>query len=99
MKGLEETMAIETPKDALDFLRQVYQNTELALHWRLKAAIEAAPYERPRLQMTAQIEGKDFASILERRIEKAKGIPTNGIKLIEAKPIEAKQVQSFQRRF
>ena len=38
---------------------------------RLRAAIEAAPYCRPKLSVTAMIGGKDFATALERAIERS----------------------------
>jgi hypothetical protein len=53
------------------------------MHRRLKAAIEAAPYVHPQLRATAVlVSGGDFASRLERAIERSSG------KLIDAKPIE-----------
>jgi hypothetical protein len=51
------------------------------MHRRLKAAIEAAPYQHPQLRATAVvIGGGDFAQRLERAIERSDP------KLIEARP-------------
>jgi len=74
-------------EDALAFLRSVYQNVKVPLPVRMRAAQIAIEYERPRLAMTAQIAGQDIATLLEQRIERAKRIPMNGMKLIEAKPV------------
>lgn len=66
----------------LEFLEAVYCNEGLPLHTRLKAAIEAAQYRHPKLAATAvtNMDGQDFASLLERAIERtAKAEP----KLIE----------------
>jgi hypothetical protein len=49
----------------------------------MKAASIAIEYERPTLKATAIIQGGDFASRLEKAIERS-----NGGRLIEAKPVE-----------
>jgi hypothetical protein len=62
---------IETEGDALDFLKGVYQNPELDLHARMKAAGIAIEYERPRLAMTALVNGEDFAKRLDRAVARS----------------------------
>jgi hypothetical protein len=42
----------------------------------MKAAIEALPYQRPRLAVTAMVNGEDFASLLERSIERSRYAPS-----------------------
>jgi hypothetical protein len=44
----------------------------------MRAAIAALPFEFPKLAVTAQVSETDFATLLDRRIER--------MKLIEAKP-------------
>ena len=88
----EEQEVIAEQEDALAFLRSVYQNEKVPLPVRMRAAQIAIEYERPRLAMTAQINGEDFASRMERAIEasnraKRGEIAINGAKLIEAKRI------------
>jgi hypothetical protein len=58
----------------LDFLEAVHCNPNLPLATRLRAAIEAAPYKHPKLSAAAiaHFEGKDFASQLDRAIERSK---------------------------
>jgi hypothetical protein len=57
----------------LEFLEAVYLNEKLPLTVRMRAAIEAAPYKHHKLS-AAQVmhyDGKDFASRLERAIERS----------------------------
>ena len=63
--------AIDDPDEALTFLQAIYRNSEVALSVRMRAAIEALPYEKPRLAVTANITGADFASMLDRAIERS----------------------------
>jgi hypothetical protein len=58
------------PEDALAFLRSIYQNPKMELHWRIKCAVEALQYERPRLAVTALVDGEDFASRLQRALDR-----------------------------
>jgi hypothetical protein len=68
----ERARVIERPGDALAFLRAVYQSPAAPLSVRMKAAIEALPFEKPSLRATAAvIMGSDFASRLERAIERS----------------------------
>ena len=51
----------------------------------MRAAIEALPFESPKLSATAVFPaGEDFAS----RLERALALSANAPKVIEAKPIE-----------
>jgi hypothetical protein len=59
-----------TEVDALAFLKAVYQSPAVPLSTRLKAASIAIEYERPRLAVTATIDGKDFGVRLDRAIER-----------------------------
>ena len=57
----------------LDFLKAVYLNEEVPLSVRLRAATEAAQYMHPKLGAVATLsmDGKDFASMLERAVERS----------------------------
>jgi hypothetical protein len=73
----------EIPADAHTYLRQVYQDPRHPVHIRMKAAIEAIAYERPKLAVTANIAGQDIATLLEERIHRItkrnqEGEPANG---------------------
>jgi hypothetical protein len=58
----------------LALLQSIYRNPNQPLNARMRAAIEALPYENPKLSAVAHghFEGKDFATQLERAIERSK---------------------------
>jgi hypothetical protein len=58
----------------LDFLRAVYLNNDLPLSVRMRAAVECAPYVHPKLTAiaTTSMDGKDFASMLERAVARSR---------------------------
>jgi hypothetical protein len=62
------------------------RNPELPLSVRMRAAKEALPFETPTLGVVAigSISGQDFASLLERAIERSHKGPE--VKQIEARP-------------
>jgi hypothetical protein len=66
---------------ALELLQAVYRSTRLPLAVRMRAAIEALPFESPKLSATALLSSDDLADWLERAISRS------GVKLIEARPI------------
>jgi hypothetical protein len=70
---------------SLEFLQAVYLNEQLPLSVRLRAAVEAAPYEHPRLSSVAvgHFTGEDFATRLERAVE-----ASTRAKLIEGRVID-----------
>ena len=70
---------------SLQFLQAVYLNESLPLNLRLRAAIEAAPYEHPRMSAVAvgYLTNNTFAERLDRAIE-----ASNRAKVIEGRVIE-----------
>jgi hypothetical protein len=62
---------------SLNFLQRVYRSVKQPMSRRLRAAIEALPHEHPRLGAiaTASMNGQDFASMLERAIERSGNAP------------------------
>lgn len=81
-----DAAAIDNPEDAVALLQAIYRNPQVALPVRMRAAIEAAPYERPKLAVTAvsSLSGQDFARMLERAITPSQA----PMKQIELKPNE-----------
>jgi hypothetical protein len=68
--------------DALGFLRAVYLNPSLPLPLRMRAAETALPFEKPKLAVTAIVDGGDFAKRLDAAIARSGLAP----KVIEASP-------------
>jgi hypothetical protein len=89
--GLRELMQIDTPKldeeqvNSIDYLRRIYRDPNQPIAVRMRAAIEALPYEKPKITAVAigRLTGEDFYSRLDRAVE-----ASERAKLIEAKVIE-----------
>lgn len=83
-----EQQAVPATSSALDFLQAVYRNTSLALPVRMRAAIEALPFESPKLSATAVLPGDlGFAERLERAVRVSRAI-REPVKLIEGTATE-----------
>ena len=84
----EEPDAIDLApgETSLDFLQKIYRSPKQPIARRMRAAIEAAPYERPKLTAvaTASMNGNDFAAMLERAIARSQA----PLKQIEHQPTE-----------
>ena len=68
--------------DSLDLLQVVYRNTAEPIGRRMRAAIAALFHERPKLAVTANLNGEAFGDALERAIKRSG-------KVIEAQAIRA----------
>jgi hypothetical protein len=76
---------------ALEYLQSIYRNPAESDGRRLRAAIEALPYEHPKLSAVAvgHFTGQDFAARLDRAIQRsAAGAP---LKLIEAQVVQVEE--------
>lgn len=51
--------------DALGYLQGVYRGKFIAEGQRMKAAMAALPFERPKLAVTATLDGRGFAEQME----------------------------------
>jgi hypothetical protein len=68
--------------NALEFLQSIYRNPMEATSTRIRAAVEALPYENPKLSAVAFMHEADtFAERLERALERS-----SRAKLIELRP-------------
>src|SRR5262245_42008022 len=80
--------------NSLELLQAIYRNPSIPLPTRIRCAVAALPHEFPRLQVTAQIQDNNLATLLDERIkrmeERTKVIeaPTNGkvVATVEVKP-------------
>jgi hypothetical protein len=80
-----EPEPIGSVEDAHAFLRAVYQNPDVPLAVRMRAAAIAIEYERPSLKAMAMVPvGGNFAKRLEAGIERSAARP---MKVIEARPL------------
>jgi hypothetical protein len=65
-----ELALYQVPETAHDYLKEVYQDPRVPTHLRMRAAIEALPFERPKLAVTAVLEGEHIAQLLDQRLKK-----------------------------
>jgi hypothetical protein len=100
-----DDIAIQNAKDALTFLKAVYQHPKVPLSVRMRAASIAISFEVPKLAVTAVINNQeDFAQRLDRCIARARETrmlpPPNIVehRSREHPPSELKP-NGFRRRF
>src|SRR5262245_4774848 len=84
----DDPIGVGSDARAHDVLVAVYRNPKMPLHTRIKAAIAAVPFEMPKLQATAVMDGKDFASLLDARMRRYKQLQST--RMVEAQPIKDK---------
>lgn len=73
-------------ENALGLLQAVYKSRAVPLSVRMRAAVEALPYERPRLLAAAILTSDDFATLLDKAIERS-----NGARVINHRPADAEK--------
>jgi hypothetical protein len=83
MDYLDEVI-IDNPENAHALLKAVYQNPEVPLPVRMRAAMACLPFESPKLAVTAVVTENDIATLLDKRIAKYERMQK--AKVIEAKP-------------
>ena len=68
---------------SLDLLRAVYRNSSIPLSTRIRCAVAALPHEFPRLQVTAQIQDNDLATLLDQRLKRIAELEKDNSKTID----------------
>jgi hypothetical protein len=66
-----DAQAENEPPSALEYMKDVYKGRRVADPWRMCAAMAALPFESPKLSAMAIVERSDFASMLDRAIERS----------------------------
>jgi hypothetical protein len=87
---------------SLQLLQAIYRNKKQPLNVRVRCAIEALPFENPKMSavQVSHMNGHDFASALDRAIQRSKApLALNAPKTIEIEPVvEASEMKApFQR--
>ena len=59
----EDEISVPIDASSLDFLQAVYRNSDQPMQRRMRAAIEALPFERPKLAVVANVN--NFGSYME----------------------------------
>jgi hypothetical protein len=85
-----------TDTDALTYLRSIYTDPMQPTSTRLRAAGLALNYERPRLQVTAQVSDQGVAELLDQRLKRLAEM--EAMKLIDIKPATNGNGQPLQAR-
>jgi hypothetical protein len=83
---------------SLQLLQTVYKDRKQPLNIRVRCAVEALAHEYPRVSAVAvsHMDGQDFATALERAIERSKKpTPT----MIEAQPVEQISAEKLKGPF
>jgi|SRR6516225_4790581 len=86
---------------SLQLMQNVYRDRKLPLNVRVRCAVEAAPYENPRVSAVAvtSMSGQSFAEALDRAITRSKSPPLLNGTVEELPASELKKPFSNLRRF
>jgi hypothetical protein len=71
--------ALDEPRNALEYMQDVYKGRRQAEPWRMRAAMAALPFESPKLSVSTNLTPEDFAMRLERAIQRS------GVRMIEGR--------------
>jgi hypothetical protein len=86
---LEEEPVVPEGETSLELLQAIYRDKKQPLNVRVRCAVEALAHEYPRVSAVAvsHMNGQDFASALERAIERSKKpLPLPAPKTIDHEP-------------
>jgi hypothetical protein len=91
----------DPPLTSLKYLQSMYRDENQATNVRIRCAVEALPYENPRMSAVtiATMDGRSFAEALDRCIERSKSPPQLNGWAEPLPPEELKKPMSRYRRF
>jgi len=78
--------------NSLTFLQSIYNDPSEAKSLRMRAAIEALPFEFPKLAVTAQVNSETFAAALERATKRSTQVIGDQPNAIEHQPRALRRV-------
>jgi len=86
----EPEIELAADEGSLHLLQKVYRSPRQPMSRRMRAAIEALPFETPKLTAVAvgQLHGEDFYARLERALQRS-----NGARLIEGRVIDRPKIE------
>jgi hypothetical protein len=91
----------DPPLTSLKYLQSIYRDENQATNVRIRCAVEALPYENPRMSAVtiATLDGKTFAEALERCIERSRGpLLLNGpVEPVDAAELKKPFPRSYRR--
>ena len=99
---LEEEPDGPEGETSLQLLQVIYRDKQQPLNVRVRCAIEALAHEYPKVSavQVSHMNGQDFASALERAIQRSKApLALNSSTTIEHDPAELKQPNARYRRW
>jgi hypothetical protein len=59
------------PRNALEYIQDVYKGRRPPDAWRMRAATAALQFETPKLGVVAHLNDKDFSTLLEKAIARS----------------------------
>ena len=73
----EPVIELAPGETSLSFLQRVYRSVTQPMSRRMQAAVAALPHEHPKLSAVATVNmnGNDFAALLERSTERSRAAP------------------------
>ena len=92
-KPTAQTFELPEHSSSLGLLQSIYRSPAMPLSVRMRAAVEALPFEHPKLAITASFNGGDFAAQMEKAFQRS-------AKVIEHEPTRPKTIvpdRSFRR--
>jgi hypothetical protein len=81
MFGMSDGQVEVEPRNALEYIQDVYRGRRQADPWRMRAATAALQFETPRLGViaTTNLGADDFAALLDKAIERSNRVAVKAL--------------------